>query len=115
MELYPIGTIVKIKEHNMIILGYKELVEEECFKLCYVIGIYPLGVRKKADIRLVEMNKVGEVVFWGYTENESYKQYVIEKKELYDSLEKTTPDEVKKVLSEMKKNLEKVMKGEDDE
>lgn len=115
MELYPIGTIVKIKEHYMIILGYKELMEKEKFKLCYLISIYPLGVQKKEDIRLVEMDKVEDVVFWGYTENESYKQYIKEKKELYDSLEKTTPNEVKEVLFQMEKNMKKIMEGEQDE
>ncbi|MCM1499185.1 MAG: DUF4176 domain-containing protein [Clostridium sp.] len=113
MELYPIGTVFKIKEHNMIILGYKELMDGNHFKFCYIISIYPLGVRKKEDVRLLEIDKVEDVVFLGYMGNKSYEQYIKEKKELYDSLEKTTPDEVREVFGEMEKNLQKLMRSEE--
>lgn len=100
MQLLPIGSIIKIDDIDLMIVGYRYYQSSE-FVFFYLVSVYPIGFNgDEKSLSLIPLNKHYEVISKGYTDS-SVERYLEAKKDLYETLRNTKPNEIETVLNMM--------------
>ena len=85
-NLAPIGSIVRVKDVLLVVVGHRMARDEQAIGLCYVLVPYPLGFVSAANLSLMPVRLVDEVVCAGYVTDEGTK-YLEELSDVAESAE----------------------------
>lgn len=83
-EILPIGTVIKIKEYLLMIVGYKSIKGENAILHYYGVVPYPLGFLDDDSFNFILMDSSFDIVYRGYSSNESDK-YIQNKSHLKET------------------------------
>ncbi len=64
-KLAPIGSIVRVQDVLLVVVGHRMARDEQEIGLCYLLVPYPLGFVRAQNLSITPVRKVDEVVFTG--------------------------------------------------
>ena len=69
-EFAPIGSVVRIKDVRLVVIGHRMARDGESIGMCYLLVPYPLGFVDASSLSLTPASKIDEVVSRGYETDE---------------------------------------------
>lgn len=112
MKLLPIGSIIKIKEHKLCIIGYTSMTREDKTQCGYYAVPYPIGYINVEKTLFIPTSMSAEVLAYGYRTEASEK--AVELLEIYFNAADTIgPDKVPFVINAYKKAIDNQRKEEE--
>lgn len=111
MKLLPIGSVIRIQEHKLCIIGYTSMSKEDKTCCGYYAVPYPVGYINVEKTLFIPLTTNFEVLAYGYQTEVSGKAVGL-LGTYFEAADVLTPDKISRVIDAYKKAVDKVGKEE---
>lgn len=109
MKLLPIGSIVKIKEYKLCVIGYTSMTKEDKTQCGYYAVPYPIGYINVEKTLFIPLSVDAEVLAYGY-QTEASEKAVGLLGIYFDAADTIGPNKISLVIDAYKKAVDKIRK-----
>ena len=109
LQILPIGSVVKVQNYKLCLLGARMVEWEGKYVLAYSAVKHPRGFAGKESMGLIPASAIEEVLYHGY-EEQNGKKYREDLERLFSSMKDQSKEEILKMYSpeNMKKYMEQL-------